>query len=68
MSTVLPKTVAQWAILIDQPPLRLRAELRGRRIRLALFTVGLPTQYRSDQVLRRHPEDFTYRRLRRCSR
>jgi hypothetical protein len=65
---MITKTIPALVPLLHQPALRLRAELRGRRIRLALFTVGLPTQYRSDQVLRRHPEDFTYRRLRRCSR
>jgi hypothetical protein len=45
------------------PILRMRAELRGRRVRVLIYSVGLRPQYRSDQVLQRHIEDFRWRKL-----
>jgi hypothetical protein len=51
--------------LLNEPVLRLRAELRGKRIVLCLYTVGLPTHFRSIQILRREVESFTWQKLRR---
>jgi hypothetical protein len=50
-------------LTLDRPVLRMRAELRGSRTRLILWTVGLPTQYRSDLFVHRGPKDFRWRRL-----
>jgi hypothetical protein len=51
-------------VQLNEPVLRLRAEIRGKRIVLSLYTVGLPTRYRSTQILRRELESFAWRKLR----